>query len=147
MQISKSLKHPDYSGTEFQIELANREPTFGINFDVLLKHPKYGYVIIELLLCEESQLSVNPWTSHPSKYWNKNWRKFVKLWEVTQALHGTLLLVNYAKRGTKHEDKVKLIRVFEMDEKGIKRQREVIYTRETFGKWYRNFNKQCGGIT
>ncbi len=146
MQMSKPLKHPDYSGTEFQIEMSNGEQSFGINFDVLLKHPKYGYVIIELLLCEESQLSVNPFTSHPNKYWGKNRKKFLRLWEVTQKLGGILLLVNYAKKGTKHENKVLLVQVEEMTRDGIQKEKKKAFTREEFAKWYRKFNRQCGGM-
>ena len=63
---SKKLGHYDESGFEFSKELLGDMPTAAINFDRLQKHPKYGYIIFEYLLCEEEQ-SVTPHSSHPKK--------------------------------------------------------------------------------
>lgn len=63
---------------------------------------------------------VTPNSSHPNKYWHKNSRKFIALWKATKDLNATLYLVNYAKLGTKHENKITAIKVLEIDPaKGI----------------------------
>ena len=139
---SKSLGIADDSGFYFAQEMLDGDPTAGINFDRLQYHPKYGYIIFEYLLCDEKQL-VNPFTSHPNRYWYKNKRKFLALWKVSQDLNARLFLVNYAKLGTKHEDKVKLIYVKEMNETGIKEEKDIEYTREEFKKFFKNLNKEC----
>ena len=100
---SKKLGHYDESGFEFSRELLGDRPTGAINFDRLQKHPVYGYIIFEYLLCEEGQ-TVTPYQSHPNRYWHKNARKFLALWRVRNDLHGTLYLVNYAKKGTWAEE-------------------------------------------
>jgi len=116
------------------------DPTCAINFDRLQKHPKHGYIIFEFLLCEEKQ-TVTPYTSHPNKYWHKNSRKFISLNKVAQDLEAILFLVNYAKEGTKHADKVKVIKVLEIDEtKGITKEKSHEFSRELFSKWFRKLN-------
>jgi len=141
---SKPLGHSDDSGFEFIQELLNGDPTAAINFDRLQKHPKFGYQIFELLLCAESQPRVTPWTSHPNKYWHKNSRKFISLFEAAKALDAQLYLVNYAKRGTKHEDEVRLIKVLEIDPScGITKQESKNLSRSEFAEWFRNLNKEC----
>lgn len=97
---SKPLGKSDDSGFEFAKEMLQNDPTAAINFDRIQKHPTIGYIIFEYLLCEEDQ-KVNPYTSHPNRYWHKNSKKFISLWELTKALDATLYLVNYAKKGTK----------------------------------------------
>lgn len=119
---SKPLEIADNSGFYFSKEMLDGDPTSGINFDRLQYHPKYGYIIFEYLLCDEKQV-VDPFTSHPNRYWYKNKRKFLALWKVAQDLKANLLLVNYAKLGTRHQDKVKLIHVKEMNESGIKKKK------------------------
>lgn len=97
MQYSKMLGHNDQSGFDFAQEMLNGNVTAGINFDRLQKHPQYGYIIFEYLLCEERQF-VTPYSSHPKRYWNKNKMKFISLWNVAQDLKAKLFLVNYAKK-------------------------------------------------
>lgn len=137
---SKSLGKADISGFEFAKEMLKGDPTAGINFDRLQKHNSMGYIIFEYLLCEEAQ-SVNPYTSHPSRYWHKNKMKFLSLWKVAKDLDAILYLVNYAKRGTLHENKVLLIRVLDMDHTGIKKQEKYKLTREQFSEYFRRLNK------
>ena len=75
---SKSLGHDDSSGFEFVQEILQGDPTYAINFDRVQKHPQQGYIIFEYLRCHESQ-AVNPYTSHPNRYFNKNKFKFISL--------------------------------------------------------------------
>ena len=141
-QKSKPLGHDDQSGFEFVKELLGEDSTAAINFDRLQKHPKHGYVMIEYLLCEETQV-VTPYTSHPNRYWNKNATKFLSLWRAKLDFSATLYLVNYAKKGTKAEDEVLLIEVLDMDETGITKERSEKFTRTEFAKWFRRLNDEC----
>ena len=118
MSKSKALGSDDVSGFDFVKEILKEDPTCAINFDRLQKYPTRGCVIFEFLLCEEAQ-SVNSHTSHPRRYWNKNSQKFISLYSVSQDLDAELFLVNYAKKGTKHEDKIKVIKVLDLDNSGI----------------------------
>jgi hypothetical protein len=143
MSTSKPLGHDDESGFSFVREILQGEPTYAINFDRLQKHPKLGYLIFEFLLCEEIQV-VTPNTSHPNKYWHKNSRKFMSLWEATLDLNATLYLVNYAKHGSKHENKVTAIKVLEIDSvKGITSEQKKDFTRAEFAEWFRILNSEC----
>jgi len=143
MNTSKPLGHDDESGFSFVREILRGDPTNAINFDRLQQHPKLGYLIFEFLLCDESQV-VTPNTSHPNKYWHKNSRKFISLWEATQGLNATLYLANYAKLGTKHEDKITVIKVLEIDiSKGITKEQKKDFTRTEFGEWFRKLNAEC----
>lgn len=140
---SKPLSHDDESGFFFVREMLAGNPTYAINFDRLQKHPQRGYIIFEFLLTDESQ-SVNPNTSHPNKYWHKNSRKFVALWQASRDLKATLFLVNYAKQGTKHQDKVTAIKVLDLDPlTGITKEQRRDFTRLEFGEWFRRLNSEC----
>ncbi|MFD3447123.1 hypothetical protein ACFDTO_21215 [Microbacteriaceae bacterium 4G12] len=143
MVTSKPLGHDDESGFEFAKEMLAGDLTAGINFDRLQKHPKHGYIIFEYLRCKEDQPHVTPHTSHPKYYWNKNKRKFLSLWQVAKDLKATLFLVNYAKKGETHKDKIKVIRVIDMNETGITKQEETKMTRADFQKWFRKLNSEC----
>lgn len=136
---SKPLGHPDDSGFYFMQEIMAGEPGGGINFDCLLKHPKQGYLLFELLLCEEQQ-TVTPWTSHPNRYWYKNKQKFLSLWAAAQSIGGTLILVNYAKKGTAHENEILMMIVERCDLSGIK-TRDFRTTREQFAEYFRQLNR------
>jgi len=144
MALSKPLGKEDESGFSFVKEILQGDPTYGINFDRLQKHPRYGYIIFEFLLCEETQ-TVTPHSSHPNRYWHKNAQKFISLFRVANDLHAKLFLVNYAKAGTKHADMVKVIMVLETDiKKGITKEECKYFTRAAFSEWFRNLNKECG---
>lgn len=141
---SKALGHYDASGFEFAQEMLGRDATAGINFDRLQRHPKYGYIIFEYLRCREDQPYVDPYTSYPNRYWYKNKAKFISLKEAADAMNATLYLVNYAKKGTKHEDKVLLIEVLQIDPNvGIVDDRKTQFTRAGFKEWFRNLNREC----
>lgn len=143
MAQSKPLGSEDTSGFAFVKELLKGDPTYAINFDRLQKHPINGYIIFEFLLCEEAQ-TVTPFTSHPNRYWHLNAQKFISLYGAAQELKAKLFLVNYAKSGTKHEDKVKLIKVLEIDEKkGITKEKSKEFSRAEFSDWFRKLNTEC----
>lgn len=141
-QKSKRLGHNDQSGFEFAQEMLGEDCTAAINFDRLQKHPQLGYVIMEYLLCEESQV-VTPYTSHPNRYWHKNATKFLSLWRAKLDFNATLYLVNYAKKGTRAENEVLLIEVLDVDEKGIRQDKKTKYTRERFAEWFKKINNEC----
>ena len=142
MQYSKMLGHNDQSGFDFAQEMLNGNVTAGINFDRLQKHPQYGYIIFEYLLCEEGQF-VTPYSSHPKRYWNKNKMKFISLWNVAQDLKAKLFLVNYAKKNTKHENEVLLIEVLDLDSEGIKKEKVTRFTRKEFSEFFIKLNNEC----
>jgi hypothetical protein len=116
--------------------------TAAINFDRLQYHPKKGYIIFEYLRTHERQ-SVSPWESHPKHYWKQNPMKFIALWRAALKLEARLYLVNYAVKDTEHEDKIKVIRVMDMDEKGIIDERIKYMSRKEFSDWFRLLNKEC----
>ena len=141
-QRSKKLEHDDQSGFEFVKEMLSEDCTAAVNFDRLQKHPEHGYFIMEYLLCEEGQ-KVTPYTSHPNRYWKKNATKFLSLWRAKLNFSATLYLVNYAKKGTKSENEILLIKVLDMDETGIVDQVITKHTREEFSQWFRKLNSEC----
>ncbi len=142
MAFSKPLGSDDVSGFDFVKEILDGDPTCAVNFDRLQYHPMHGYIIFEFLLCEESQ-NVSPYTSHPSKYWHLNSQKFISLYKVAKDLPGKLILVNYAKKGTKHEDEVLVIEVIELDTDGIIDEKVTQMNRESFANWFRKLNREC----
>ena len=140
---SKPLRNPDISAFELHKRIFQDQPTAAINFDALFFHPKKGYFVVEYLLCDEHQ-TVTPWTSHPNRYWHKNWRKFVALYNAAKKLGGQLLLVNYAKENTAHSDEIKAILVEECDPvNGITKSQECNMTFAQFQQYYQNFNNEC----
>lgn len=142
-QKSKPLEHPDTSAFELHKRIFGDTPTAAVNFDSLYYHPHHGYCIFEFLLCEETQ-TVTPFTSHPNRYWHKNWRKFVSLFNAAKQLGGHLILVNYAKEGTKWADQVRMIRVISCDkDHGITEQEDVCETFAEFQTWFHEFNRVC----
>lgn len=138
---SKRLNQYDESGFQFAKEMLSDDTTSAVNFDRIQKHPKKGYIIFEYLLCEETQ-SVDPHSSHPNLYFNQNAMKFLSLWRAALDFHATLYLVNYAKKGTKHEDKIKVIEVTDVTNKKLIGN-ETKYTRSEFQAWFRTLNREC----
>ena len=143
MKNSKPLGIADESGFLFAQEMLAGDKTAGINFDRLQHHPEKGYIIFEYLLCAETQ-KVDPWTSHPRRYWDKNKQKFISLKKVADDLKAKLYLINYAKKGTEHENKIKIIEVIKIDnKKGIIEEKVRDCSREEFQQWFRKLNKEC----
>ncbi|WP_118843362.1 hypothetical protein [Haemophilus haemolyticus] len=143
--FSKSLKQDDSSGFEFVQDILQGDVTYAINFDRIQKHPQQGYIIFEYLRCHESQY-VTPHTSHPNRYFSKNKFKFISLHQISKDLNATLYLVNYAKKGTKYENLIKVMKVISVDESSTSSPvitKDWVTTKEEFGKWFRNLNKEC----
>lgn len=142
MNKSKVLGHSDESGFLFAQEMLGGDITAAINFDRIQKHPVRGYIIFEYLLCDEKQ-KVSPHSSHPFKYWKKNSRKFLSLYEVAKALKAHLYLVNYAKKNTQHFDEILVIKVIKMSPVGIEEEMIWKTNRQEFSKWFRKLNSEC----
>ena len=111
---SKKLAKEDATDVLLVQEALNDDPTFGVNVERVLNHPEMGWVVFEFLKLG-GPYSEPPYKwrnildidqSHPNNYWHKNGRKFVSLWQLTQALDGVLFLVNYSVRESDSEDEV-----------------------------------------
>lgn len=141
---SKPLTQDDSSGFEFAQDMLQGDVTYAINFDRIQFHPEKGYLIFEYLRCHESQ-SVNPHTSHPNRYFQKNKFKFLSLFKIAQDLNATLYLVNYAAKGTLHADKVRVMKVVSVKEGRSEpvETMNVETTREAFSAWFRKLNREC----
>lgn len=145
LSFSKPLSKGDDSGFEFAQEMLQGDVTYAINFDRIQFHPELGYIIFEYLLCDEKQ-TVTPYSSHPNRYFHKNSRKFVSLFKISQDLNATLYLVNYAKKGTRHEDKILVMYVRSVNENNNPPVQTEDYrmTRLQFSEWFRQLNYECG---
>lgn len=142
---SKPLHSSDDSAVDFVREMLKGDPTYAVNFDrIQWDNETQKYVIVDFLLTGEEQV-VSPWESHPNRYFKKNAMKFISLWEIAQKLGAVLYLVNYAKKGTKHEDKVKVMEVISVDPNNrlypVKTKDQKM-TREQFSDWFRSLNKR-----
>ena len=147
VSVSKPLGHGDDSATDFVIEMLKGEPTFAINFDRVQWDSKNNcYVIVEYLLCDESQFSkgVTPHTSHPNLYIHKNAQKFISLWQITKDMKAMLFLVNYSKKGTQFEDQVLVMKVEDVNPQASAPVKTIDKkcTREEYSTWFRNLNKR-----
>lgn len=148
LSSSKPLSHSDDSGAEFVIEMLKGDPTFAVNFDRVQWDGKNNcYVIVEYLLCDEAQFSkgVTPYTSHPNRYFRKNARKFISLWQIAKDLNAKLLLVNYAKQGTAYADQVLAMKVNDVnpsDPDAPVKTTDKKFTRERFSAWFRKLNQR-----
>ena len=141
---SKPLKHDDSSAFEFVKDMLKNDVTYAINFDrIQWDNKEEKYVIVEYLLCKEEQ-TVTPYTSHPNNYFYKNSMKFISLWELTRELEAKLYLVNYAKKGTEHENKVKVMLVENVDRESNNpvETKDHNTNRENFSKWFRSLNER-----
>jgi hypothetical protein len=136
----KSHEEPDLSTFEFCNELLEGQSHNILDFDRFQKH-KDGYIMWEFLLTAETQ-SISPWESHPNNYWHLNPTKFILLFEASKKLEAKLVLVNYAKLGTKHEDKILVIWVHEIDNSGISRETISKLTRQKFKDWFVKINAE-----
>lgn len=111
---SKKLAKEDATEVLLVQEALDQDPTYGVNVERVLHHSDMGWVVFEFLKLGDP-FSDPPYKwrdrmdihqSHPNKYWDNNGRKFVSLWQLTQALDGELFLVNYSVREADTEDDV-----------------------------------------
>lgn len=143
---SKPLGHWDENGFLFKQEMLCGDSVYTIDIDQIGKHTERGFFVYEFLLCEENQF-VDPHTSHPNRYWHKNKNKFIRLFEISKLLSGTLYLINYAKLGTKNQDKVGVIKVLDLQpDKGITKEVVKKMSRKEFSNWFRQANKESGSM-
>jgi len=144
---SKPISHGDKSAADFVIEMLKGDPTYAINFDrIQWDHTIQRYVILEYLLCDEAQFpkGVTPHTSHPNRYFHKNGRKFLSLWQVARDLNAVLYLVNYSKKGTAFENQVLLMEVQNVDADNSPhvKTKDTQMTRAQYSAWFRELNKR-----
>lgn len=86
----------------------------GFNVDKVLFFPQVQEcAIFEYLLCEASQ-RINPYSSHPNRYYRKNAHKFQSLLKLSQSLKTPVYMLNYAKEGL-HADKVLFMKLLDID--------------------------------
>jgi len=93
---------------------------------------------VEFLRCD----TVRPFDSHPNRYWHKNMRKFLSLWELAEALDGELVLVNY-------EDSREQFRVLEVeavDESGIRRATSRELDFQEVQAYFKELNRAARGV-
>lgn len=51
--------------------------------------------------------------------------------------------MNYARKGTKFSDEIKVIKVLEMNDLGIQKEEIRLWTREEFRTFFRELNQEC----
>lgn len=92
--FSKPLVRGDDASKALIIEVLAGHNTYGFDIDsIYYFEAEAKWAVIEFLKCDHA--TVKPSTSHPSRYWSKNWRKFASLWRLTKSLNAELYLVNY----------------------------------------------------
>lgn len=131
MQKSKPIDKTDESAKELIIETLGNNPTGGFDLDSVY-YINGTYYIIEFLRC----IGIKPFYSHPNRYWNLNKQKFISLWDITTKLNGQLYLINYEDS----REQFKVIRVLDLDEKGIHNDIEVRWDFEEFKQWFQLLN-------
>ena len=121
MLKSKALGSDDVSGFDFVKEIL-KETQHVRSTSIVYKNIRKEDTSYLNSYCVK-KLKVLTHTSHPRRYWNKNSQKFISLYSVSQDLIAELFLVNYAKKGTKHDDKIKVIKVLDLDNTGILKEK------------------------
>jgi hypothetical protein len=129
---SKIIKKTDEAGKELIIELLGDQVTGGFDIDSVYKI-NGKWIILELLKCD----TVRPHDSHPNRYWFKNKRKFISLWEIAQDLKGSLFLLNYED----NREQFLLIKVLDINkENGISKEEKIRLTLEEVKSWFKKLN-------
>ena len=140
IDYSKTIRKAEDPAKRLMIELLEGKDGHGIDIDVLFYHEHYGWTVVEFLKCD----TVKPTRSHPNRYWFKNWRKFVTLWEVTKKLDGKLFLVNYSDDKS---DRSLIIEVLELEkDNGITKQRCKSLNWQELKRWYQDINDSVGHL-
>lgn len=145
--FSKSLKKGDDASKELIIEALSGHYTYGFDVDSIYYFEGEGqWAVIEFLKCDHAK--VRPATSHPSRYWGKNWRKFAALWRLVQSLHAEFYLVNYedqehATLQDRKEREFTVIHVKDMnptESGGITKEDVASMTFDGFRTWFQTLN-------
>ncbi len=112
------------------------DQTRGLDVDSFYQRKDGRWVLIELCRCK----TVPPWKSHPNYYWF-NWKKWVGLWNLKNALDAEFFVVNW---NDDYSD-FKVMRVLDIrpglvKEGGGMDAEETVMTPEEFRAWYRALN-------
>ena len=96
------------------------------------------------MLFRSEKHKTTPFTSHPDHYWKYNPKKFPALWRAATKMGAWLFLVNYAKKGTRFENEIRLmiVRGLEMDKQHVVED-TYYFTRKAFQKWFQEMNDAC----
>jgi len=129
--FSKPIQKTDDSAKQLIIEALDGHQTGGFDLDSVYLI-KGTYYVLEFLKCD----TVRPFNSHPRRYWFKNKQKFLSLWDITTKLEGRLYLVNYEDS----REQFKVIRVLEMDESGIIKEKIKLWNFDEFKVWFQALN-------
>ena len=131
---SKPIGKADDDAKLLIIETLEGEYTGGFDLDSIYKI-KGKYHVLEFLKCD----TIRPNDSHPKRYWFKNKQKFISLWEITQKLEGVLYLINYENS----REQFKVIKVLELNEVGINKEKIKIWSFSEFKEWFKSLNKRA----
>jgi hypothetical protein len=139
---SKPLDIAGTNDIKFVKEMLKNDNLGGLGVASILKINDV-YNIFEFQLIKEAQVKYSPHTATINGFWYKAKTKFIVLKNLANALNGNLFLVHYAEAGTKHADKVKVVKVKKLDfMERIVEQKELCMTRDQFSRWYRYLNRQ-----
>ncbi len=131
---SKAIGKADDDAKILIIEALEEKHTGGFDLDsIYLIEGKYH--VLEFLKCD----TVRPNESHPKRYWFKNSQKFISLWNITQKLEGVLYLVNYEAS----REQFKVIKVLDLDETGITKEKMKEWGFIEFKKWFQDLNSNA----
>jgi len=144
---SKSISTSDDSGKQFlKDSLGSTTRGFDIDSIYVERMPsgKYRWTIFELL----KAVSVLPEHSHPSRYWDKNGRKFLSLWSIIVSLREAgfetrFILVNYRDV----HSKVKVIHVDSVTNAGLTERDSKVMSFSEWKRWFTEFNDNKVGKT
>lgn len=103
---------------DFYYDLAQKDPTASFNVD-LIHYTNSKHILIELLKCDSKQKTITPHSSHPNRYMQKNYQKFLSIYNLAKMLDADVMLVNYAESRTPYQDYVGVIHSFKKDNKEI----------------------------
>lgn len=131
---SKPLSKGDDSAKELIIDCLKGTYTGGFDLDSVYCVDGH-YILFEYLKCD----TVRPFKSHPNRYWHKNKRKFISLWNICQKLEGTLILVNYEDS----REQFKVIKVLEISETKIEKEESWEWNYQQFKEWLVGLNNKA----
>ncbi|RMD62699.1 hypothetical protein D6833_06545 [Candidatus Parcubacteria bacterium] len=158
-ELSKPIRNTDDEAKKLIIEALEGQNTYGFDIDSMFYiKSEDRWVVIEFL--KTNHKFVRPSTSHPNRYWHKNWRKFVTLWRLVEALgNAELYLVNYedethALSQGRSDREFRIIKVVNVipGEKGRLEEDEAFKERyarisfEEFKRWYQSLNERAGAL-
>ncbi len=149
MSFSKPIKKTDDASKALIIEALANNNTYGFDIDSIYYFEKEGkWVVVEFLKCDHA--TVRPKSSHPVRYWDKNWQKFASLWRLVQALKAEFYLVNYedethAQQQGRSIREFHVIQVFVLNPTqfgGITKETANTYDFSGFSNWFQGLNNR-----